>query len=442
MAGLRSFLGGTFVKNVFVVMSGTAIAQVIAFAFSPILSRLYGPADFGAFGAYLSITSVLGAAATLNYSDTVLLPKREQDAAPLFLVSCISSVGLACLTLIFCLTASRQLLSWMGLSELGPYIWFVPGSVLLVGLGQALGSWCTRLKAFKNASQAQVVRSVVLCGAQSGGGVAGLGPMGLIGAGVVADAAAAAFLGWVALTRSGEVFRSAWHRVRLMAQAREFREFAVYGTPQNVMNALSQGIPVLALNHYYGAAIAGYYAFGMRLLQVPMNFFLTSVRQVLFQQLSHLKAHGGDLYVPFLRATGGLVLVCVVPAAVGFMLAPAAFALVFGEQWRTAGEFGRWLILWLAPAFCNVPANLALRILRKQRQLFLFDVVLLAARATTLVLGGIWLRPYQTIVLLSVVGCAFNNLLIVYGGLVVWRSRDEKIQDVMSVAQMSDEQVE
>jgi O-antigen/teichoic acid export membrane protein len=173
----------------------------------------------------------------------------------------------------------------------------------------------------------------------------------------------------------------------------------------------------------------------MRLLQVPMNFFLTSVRQVLFQQLSHRKAHGGDLYVPFLRTTGGLVLVCVVPAAVGFMLAPAAFALVFGEQWRTAGEFGRWLILWLAPAFCNVPANLALRILRKQRQLFLFDVILLAARATTLVLGGMWLRPYQTIVILSLVGCAFNNLLIVYGGVVVWNSRDEKIQEVMPIAQ-------
>ena len=98
----------------------------------------------------------------------------------------------------------------------------------------------------------------------------------------------------------------------------------------------------------------------MRLLQVPMNFFLTSIRQVLFQQLSHRKAHSGDLYMPFLKATGGLVLACVVPATIGFLIAPAFFALVFGEQWRTAGEFGRWLILWLAPAFCNVPANLAL----------------------------------------------------------------------------------
>jgi O-antigen/teichoic acid export membrane protein len=406
-------------------MSGTAIAQVIAFAFSPVLSRLYGPADFGAFGAYLSITLVLGAAATLNYADTVLLPKLEEDAAPLFLVSCLASVGLAALTAIFCLIASRDVLAWIGLVELGRYVWFVPGSVLLVGLSQALGSWCTRVRAFKETSQSQVVRSAVLCGAQTGGGASGLGAMGLIGAGILADAAAILFLGRAAWARSGGSFRSAWHKGRMFVHAREYRDFAMYGTPQNVMNALSQGLPVLALNHYYGAAIAGFYAFGMRLLQVPMNFFLTSIRQVLFQQLSHRKAHSGDLYVPFLKATGGLALACVVPATIGFLIAPAFFALVFGEQWRTAGEFGRWLILWLAPAFCNVPANLALRILRKQRQLFIFDVVLLGARGGTLILGGTWLNPHETIVILSVVGCVFNTLLIVYGAVTLWSIRSD-----------------
>lgn len=439
MVGLRSFVGGTFFKNVFVVMSGTAIAQLIGFAFSPILSRLYGPEDFGAFGAFLSITMVFGAAATLNYGDTVLLPKREEDAAPLFLVSCVSSLGLGCLTLLFCLAASKQLLGLMGLSELGPYIWFVPASVLLAGLTQALGSWCTRLKAFKNTSQAQVVRATVLCGAQTGCGAAGLGAVGLIGAGVVADVAAVGFLGWSALMRSGAALRFAWHRGRMLAQAREFREFALYGTPQNLMNALSQGLPVLALSHYYGVAIAGYYAFGMRLLQVPMNFFLTSIRQVLFQQLSHGKAHGEDLYPPFLKATVGLLLVSVAPAALGFILAPAAFALVFGEQWRIAGEFGRWLIVWLAPAFCNVPANLALRILRKQRELFFFDVALLAARAATLILGGIWLKASETIIILSVVGCVFNNLLIVYGGVVVWNNRSTKREEEAPTANLSQE---
>lgn len=90
-----------------------------------------------------------------------------------------------------------------------------------------------------------------------------------------------------------------------------------------------------------------------------------------------------------------------------------------------AGEFGRWLILWLAPAFCNVPANLALRILRKQRQLFFFDVLLLGARAGALIVGGMWMGPHGTVVTLSVVGCIFNMLLILYGWMILWSNRSQ-----------------
>jgi len=90
---------------------------------------------------------------------------------------------------------------------------------------------------------------------------------------------------------------------------------------------------------------------------------------------------------------------------------------VFGEDWRVAGEYARWLILWLAPMFCNVPASLAARILRLQRDLFLVDVVLLGARAAALVLGGLWLEPLQTIIALSLVGALFNVALVGYVGV-------------------------
>jgi O-antigen/teichoic acid export membrane protein len=154
----------------------------------------------------------------------------------------------------------------------------------------------------------------------------------------------------------------------------------------------------------------------MRLLQVPMNFFLNAVRQVLFQKLSHIKANGGDLYIPFLKSTGGLFSISFFPGCLGFIVAPALFAWIFGERWREAGEFGRWLILWLIPAFCNVPSTLSLRILRLQRDFFLYDAALLVARATVLILGGRWLSSLNTVIALSLVGAAFNWGLILFTG--------------------------
>jgi len=416
---------GGFLRNVLVVMSGTAVAQLIGFAFSPVLSRLYDPVHFGLFGAYMSVVSVIGAATTFNYTDALMLPKRGEEAAALFLVACLAAGLITLGTALICLVAPVRWFDSFGIGEISSLIWLLPVSVFLFGANLALTAWCSRLKAFSTTSRSQVLRSMTVCAAQTGGGVAKLGGTGLIAAVVVAEFATLMYMGKRVLAQSGRLLRDCARWSLLCSAAKEYREFAIYGTPQKVMNALSQGIPVLLLAHYYGAAVAGSYAFGIRLLQAPMNFVLTSVRQVLYQKLSQIKADGGDLYPPFLKSTGILIGISIVPASLGFLVAPPLFAFVFGEEWREAGEFGRWLIIWLIPMFCNVPAALSARILRLQRDLFLLDVLLLSSRATALILGGMWLRSIHTIIALSMVGAVFNLVFIGYVTVRVKASRTE-----------------
>ena len=78
----------SFVRNVLVVMSGSAAAQAIALASTPIISRLFEPSDFGVFGAFTSVSSIVGAGATLQYAQALMLPKEEDDALHLFFLSC------------------------------------------------------------------------------------------------------------------------------------------------------------------------------------------------------------------------------------------------------------------------------------------------------------------------------------------------------------------
>ncbi len=406
-----------FVRNVFVVMSGTAIAQIISFGFSPILSRLFGPADFGVFGAFLSVAGIFGAVATLNFTDALLLPEKDEDAAPLFLFACFATTAVALGTAVFCLIVPTAWLKLLGMGDLGRYLWFLPASVLLTGLAQCLTAWCSRLKSFKETSQAQVIRSVTACAAQAATGIASLGSMGLIGGSVVAEAPTAMFLGRTTLLKSASALRTCDRWETLWRKAVQYREFALYGCPQNLMNTLSQGIPVLVLAHYYGAVVAGFYAFGIKLPYAPINLVSTSIRQVLFQRLSQINASGEDLASAVRKSTNALVAVSIVPACVGFLVAPSAFSIVFGEEWRQAGHYARWLLLWLGAMFCTVPSTLALRLLRLQRELFLFDLAHLIVRVAILVLGGLWLEALQTIVALGLVGALFNTALILYVGL-------------------------
>ena len=47
-------------------MSGTAAAQAIGFALTPVISRLYSPSDFGIFGSFDAVLTVVAAGVTLD----------------------------------------------------------------------------------------------------------------------------------------------------------------------------------------------------------------------------------------------------------------------------------------------------------------------------------------------------------------------------------------
>jgi O-antigen/teichoic acid export membrane protein len=173
---------------------------------------------------------------------------------------------------------------------------------------------------------------------------------------------------------------------------------------------------VLLLTRFFGIAVAGSYAFGGRLLTAPMSLVLSALRQVLFQKAAEMQHQGRTLTPLFLKSTVGLFGLGLLPAVVLGAWSPQLFAWVFGSQWHTAGEYARYLVLWLLFVFCNLPAVLFARLIRIQRALFFYNAGVLAARTTVLVVGGLYLTALQTIALFSLAGAAMNIALILIVG--------------------------
>jgi O-antigen/teichoic acid export membrane protein len=395
-------------------MFGTGLGQVLSFGFAPVLSRLYSPAEFGLFGSFFSIVGILSSVVTLRYSEAIMLPESDEAATRLFLVSCVAA-GLS--TLVFTLVCVGFAGSWVRLlhePKLRAWIWLVPFAALAMALNEVLVTWYSRAKRFKWTAAAQVIRACIAGSTQTVAGLACLGPGGLIAGNIGGELAAAVGLWAVVGQGSRRLFRQQWDPPRLASTAREFKDFPLFTAPQYLANAFSQGVPVLILVSQYGAAVGGWYAFAARVIQAPMNLILISLRQVLFQKLSVVHNERGDLLKLFTRATGTLFLIVVPPAALVFLIAPWVFAVVFGSQWEKAGEYSRWLLFWLVPGFCNVPATLLGRILRKQKQMLVFDIAQLVARVGVLIWAAARFAPGGAVIAFSVVGGVFNLGLIVY----------------------------
>ena len=203
--------------------------------------------------------------------------------------------------------------------------------------------------------------------------------------------------------------------------AKEYRDFPMYSATMNIINSLSLGLPVLLLTHFYGIAVAGAYAFGMRLLSVPMNFVLRALRQVLFQKAAEAHNDGDRLLPLYIKITLGLFFSTILPSCIIFIWAPQLFSWVFGDQWYTAGEFARSLMLWMMFMFCNVPAVLFARIIRIQDKMFIFDFIVLLSRAIVLFLGGKYLSAIHTIFFISLVGALLNIIFIFIVGYILMR---------------------
>lgn len=414
-------------RNVAVVMTGNVIARAIGLAFVPVLSRIFSPATFGEFGVFLSIMGIVSCVATLRYDMALMLPKEDSDAANLLGLSVILIVGISALTGIVFLAFGAQIGTLLKTPEIIRWFWLLPVSVFFMGAWQTLTSWSARRKQFHRVSISRVAQSLAGSGTQVAVGLAGGNVFGLIIGRIFGD-----FIGTAVFVR--QIFKHDWPLIsgslslsRMKCLAREYRDFPKFTAPQTLLNMTSLNAPPLLLAYFFGGAVVGYYAIGVRIIQWPFQLVKGSLMSVLLQKASEVYNSGRDTYTLFKKTTLGLIGIVVLPSLLLALVAPMAAVIVLGEQWRTAGEYSRWMILWLAVGFCNLPAIVFGQVHRRQRMLFFVEIALLVFRMSALVIGGMFCTALQTVILLSVAGLLYNVFLIVWAWMFLSKMRQSSL---------------
>ena len=407
----------SFFKNLLIVMSGTAVAQLISYALSPIISRLFSPEHFGVFGSFYAIASIIGALITLDYSQAIMLPKENRDAINLYSLSITSTLFISLLVLAFIVVETPTVHSLTKTKGTWPLVLLML-TVIVTGINQASQAWAVRSKEFKKTSTSQVIRSIFSGGTRIVFGIFKTGAIGLIISNIIANIMASINLICVVVPDL-LTLRDSITLKKMKTLAKEYIDFPLYSASQNFINAISSGLPILLLTKFYTIAVAGAYAFGVNILSAPMSLVLAGLRQVLFQRACEAQHQGRNLASLYIKTTGVLFTIALFPTLILIIWAPQIFSFIFGAKWHLSGILARSLIIWLAVAFCNLPAVLFARIIRIQRFVFFYDLVLLAARTLTLVIGGMYFKVTHTVMAFAVVGALMNAFLIFYVGQAI-----------------------
>jgi O-antigen/teichoic acid export membrane protein len=345
-------LSGGFVRNVFVLMSGSAFAMVIPVLASPVLTRLYTPNDFGIFALFVSIVTACSMLVTGGYDSALVLPKRDRDALTVMAVCVIVSLGLGVVLFLLSWLASGYADELSG-SRISAWLLWVPLLAFVTGLQLMFSFWANRKRQFKTLATNRVVESVATPGISVGLGACSFGVGGLV-TGLLAGKIIATFMLARSVWRDKNRLRPSFQRQEMLKQAVRYRDFPFFFAPTSFLDVLALQVPVLLLAKFFGPTVVGLFALTTRVIGAPLTLLSSCVGQVYYQWMAEA-SHRMENRSHILRIAFYLLLIVAGPLLVIVLFSPSLFAVIFGEEWRAAGEYARILTFPLAAKFIVSP---------------------------------------------------------------------------------------
>jgi O-antigen/teichoic acid export membrane protein len=387
------------------ILLGTLVGQGLVIGVSPLLTRAYSPADFGALAILTALASIVGAGAPAGVD-------RALTVAPDRSVRGLVGFGLLVTAVVSTVTAWVAWGTRAELSELfsSPVLaelwWTIPVTVCAVSaqrIGTAVLARAQRHRAiaFRNASQgvAQTLWNL---------GMAVVGPVGLLGG--LAAGRTAAVLGMLRTARP-----STWPTPRAMVDAARAHRRFVSLTPWSAMlNVVGQQTPCLLLASMHGSVAAGFVALTMRVLGAPVGMVADAVAQYTAGALGARIRTGSSVRPVLVRLVVRLVVAGALAAGVVVVLGPTCFGVVFGAQWSVSGTYAQLLAPAFAVQVAVSPVTQVLSMLGRQSTQLGWDVGRLVA-----VVGAVFVPSILGAPMVVVLACLSGAMILAYAVVLV-----------------------
>ena len=325
-------------RGVGTVALGTALGQGSVIVATPLLARLYSPAEFGQLALLLTVAAYAAAAGCLRY-DLALSSSPKEDAPGLFWLCVFSAL------IVTVLAGLVALLPWKRWTDSG-LVSVVDRPVLLaltvgaVAVAQAVSSESVRASQFTRLAILKASQGVLFAGASL------LTAIGLVVAVPVSYAAAAT----VSVRR---VASPSWQDIREAAS--RYRSFPLLSLPGALFDVLACSAAVLVVSASYGMEELGHFSQVQRFVGAPLLLVSASLFQVFLRHSADAHQAGRSL-MPLIVSVGSRVAMLVAALMVAvIVLGEPILGFLLGPEWRVDTYFLFVVVGALAVRICVSP---------------------------------------------------------------------------------------
>ena len=365
-----------FLVSVTKLGSATTIAQLISIACAPVLYRIYDKADYGTLGLYMAITGVTGVFSTLQYLQTILLEKEDEDAINAMWLNRVINIGFSLLAFSVILILWRPITNFIENEALIKWLWLLPVSIFFSGQGEIFKVWANRKKEYTILTQNTMLSATAVPTISISLGLLFKSEMGLF-IGLLSGQCLSAIFMVYRMRRNYDISYLRFNRDRIKALFYKHKVFPLFSLPSEFVNRFTNQLPVFMLNAYAGPSVVGVYNLATRMLGLPIQLVGGAISTVFQQKATHDYNSAGTCRPIFIKTFKSLSLIAIVPTLIIVFFGPDLFAMVFGEKWRESGEYARILMVMFSGRLIVSPLSYLFFIMNKQKEDFIWHIWML-----------------------------------------------------------------
>ena len=408
----------SFLRDSGTLLSGSLIAQGIAFLAYLVLGRLFTPDDFGLYNIFYSYIEVLIILSTCKYELAIVIADSDDQAAALTRLTLRLNALFSSLLLLIALLLA---LFHVTPSSLPPQLYLlIPPMVFFCGTTRVYTFLFNRYKHYRQIATSEVVTSLggtllkilfgLLNSAMQLFHTLGL-PLGTILGKVAGNIYYRLKIeklklkiehtpvfdhpskeGTGAVTNSqfsilNSQFKGGSQFSILNSQFSTYKNFPLYTMPKELVSSFSANLPFLWLSVHFDNALIGLFGLALTFTMRPVGILANAFEKVFYASYSEKVRQHQPLWRDTLRFTLALNAVVVPIVVVAFFFAEPLFTFLFGAKWVGTGYYVRCIIPWLVVLLNANSLAFVANIFSTQRIDFFFQIAQLLLRIAALWVG-------------------------------------------------------
>jgi O-antigen/teichoic acid export membrane protein len=332
-----------FVRNAGVLSIGTLVAQAVTFLFYPLLTRVYGPQEFGAVAVVYMLSSLLAIIASGSAESAILVARSRRSAAHVIgWILRRSALVLGTASVMAIIAATGVSAEWLE-SAVRPWLPAIPAIAATTVVFNCYSEWSVRERQFGELARYRIVQSAAVASFRSVLGVLSLPFNGLIAGEVIGKLLSALSGARSIFFANSRYFRAISLR-RIRMERERFRRFPRYMMPDQLINTAGGTIHVPFIGAAFGSSELGFVSITFSALYLPVTVVSTAIKDVFRQRAAVDYQLTGSCRAIYLRLLLPVTAIGVAGFGLLYWWSPWLFTFVFGSGWAPVGEYARILI--------------------------------------------------------------------------------------------------